>query len=249
MRLLAIETATRNLGCALWQDGAPVARFSLVAGQRHSEVLMPAIDQLCRTARWAVADIEAVAVDHGPGLFTGLRVGLATARALAAGRGLPAVGVSSLEVLAYPWRRCRGLLASVVDAKRGEVFWAIYRADGTRLEQVRGPAVGTPAALAGELSRWAGDGRPLALGDGAWRYRAELSEVGAEVVPPEEIWPSVDALGALGHEKLSEGAPTSLPMPLYLRQADVRIGWETLRGRAGAGELAGPAGQGARLAP
>ena len=110
MKILAIETATSSVGCALWADGAPVwLSFALVAPQRHAEVLMPAIDELCRWARWSVADLEGVAVDVGPGLFTGLRVGLATARAIATARDLPAAGVTSLEALAHPHRRRTGL--------------------------------------------------------------------------------------------------------------------------------------------
>ncbi len=78
-----------------------MASFTLVGRQRHAEVLMPAIDELCRQAGWAVADLTGVAVDRGPGLFTGLRVGLATARAIATACRVPAAGVTSLEVLAH----------------------------------------------------------------------------------------------------------------------------------------------------
>ena len=127
MKILAIETATPSVGCALWDDGGPVASFMLVGRQRHAEVLMPAIDELCREAGWAVADLTGVAVDRGPGLFTGLRVGLATARAIAAACRVPAAGVTSLEALAHRHRRRTGLLAPVVDARRGEVYWALYR--------------------------------------------------------------------------------------------------------------------------
>ena len=74
----------------------------LVARQRHAEILMPAIDELCGRAGWSVADLTGVAVDVGPGLFTGLRVGLATARAMADGARIPAVGVTSLDALAHP---------------------------------------------------------------------------------------------------------------------------------------------------
>lgn len=238
MKLLAIETATRRVGCALWDSGEPVAGFSLVAGQRHAEVLMPAVDHLCRQAGWGPGHIEAVAVDRGPGLFTGLRVGLATARAMAAARGLPAVGVSSLDALAYPHRRRPGLLVAVVDARRGEVFWALYRGNGAELRELRPPAVSPPETVAGELAALAAGERAsagpplLAVGDGARRYRDALSLAGAEVGGPDEMWPSADAVAALGWAGLTEaGAPRELPGPLYLRQADVRIGWEEVSGR------------------
>ena len=245
MKLLAIETATPAVSSALWEDGAPVAGFSLVAGQRHAEVLMPAVDRLFRLAGWQVGDVDAVAVDNGPGLFTGLRVGLATARAISAARDVPAVGVSSLDVLVHPLRRRPGPVAAVVDARRSEVFWALYRSDGERLQRLRPPEVVTPSTLAGILGALAGSdpaqGTLLAVGDGAWRYRDELVAAGAEVDGPAEMWPGAGAVAELGWWHLREhGAPVAPPRPVYLRQADVRIGWEEISGRVGA--PAGPVG-------
>ena len=243
MKLLAIETATGAVGCALWSDGALLASFSLVAGARHAEVLMPAIDYVCRQAGVAASDIEAVAVDNGPGLFTGLRVGMATAHAIAAARGIPAVGVSSLDALAHPQRQRPGLVAAVVDARRGEVFWALYASDGDRLEKLRPPAVADPEALAAEMAALAQTGQRaqylspsgpgvLAVGDGAWRYRDQLAQAGAVVAGGAEMWPSPITVAELGWQFLTDnGLPADLPAPLYLRHADVRIGWEEVSGR------------------
>ena len=282
MKLLALETATRALSCALAEDGSLLASFSLVAGQRHAEVLMPAVDHICRVAGVSVEEIEAVAVDNGPGLFTGLRVGLAAGYAIASARRLPVVGVSSLEALAHPQRRRAGLVASVVDARRGEVFWSLYRSDGSHLEQLEAPSVASPDALAGELAPLAngpvtltngpvtlanGPLLPtrdapteppvvLAVGDGAWRYRDLLVDAGAEVAGPGEMWPSAIVVAELAWRSLSSQKQLEdLPAPVYLRQADVRIGWEEVGGRVGpvpegiggAGARAGSAGGGARL--
>ncbi|HTW07228.1 MAG TPA: tRNA (adenosine(37)-N6)-threonylcarbamoyltransferase complex dimerization subunit type 1 TsaB [Acidimicrobiales bacterium] len=235
MRFLAIESASACVGCALWADGGPVASFALDAGARHSEVLMPAIDHLFRSAAWAPADIDGVAVDVGPGLFTGLRVGLATAGAVAAARSLPIAGVSSLRALAHPHRHRRGLVAAVVDAKRGEVFWSIYRSDGDGLEEVSPPAVAPPGDVVEHLAGLAGPAEVcLAAGDGAWRYRAQLESAGIVVAGPVEAWPSPLAVAELGARALAAavtGAPLPPPRPLYLREADVRIGWERVDGR------------------
>jgi tRNA threonylcarbamoyladenosine biosynthesis protein TsaB len=224
MKILAIETATTAVGCALWADGAPLASFVLVAPQRHSEVLMPAIDDLCRYAAVPVSGLDGVAVDVGPGLFTGLRVGLATARAIATARNIPAAGVTSLEALAHPHRRRPGLLVAVVDARRGEVFSAIYAGGSEVLEDRRAARLSSPEDLAAELA--ALGERPLAVGDGAWRYR-ELLVAGAEVAGPADASPSPLVVAEIGSARLTR----SLPEPLYLRQADVRIGWEEVGGR------------------
>ncbi|HTT91322.1 MAG TPA: tRNA (adenosine(37)-N6)-threonylcarbamoyltransferase complex dimerization subunit type 1 TsaB [Acidimicrobiales bacterium] len=255
MRVLGIETATPCAGCALWDEGGPVASFMLTGRQRHAEVLMPAIDDLCRGAGWSVGDLTGVVVDRGPGLFTGLRVGLATARAIAMARGIPAAGVTSLEALAYPHRRRAGLLAPIVDARRGQVFWALYETGGPSVKERRPPAVAEPEKLAGVLAALGGElaglgGTVLAVGDGAWRYREELVAAGVEVGGVGEMWPSALAVAELGWLRLLESPaperPVSvdlapggsrggrrLPEPLYLRPADVRIGWEEVGGRVG----------------
>jgi len=239
MKLLAIETATRLVGCALWDDDGPVAANLLVAGQRHVEVLVPAIDELCRLAGISVADLDAVAVDIGPGLFTGLRVGLATATTIATARSVPAVGVTSLEALAHPHRRRPGRLAAVVDARRGEVYWALFEGDGQRQKELRAPSVASPQDAAREI------GAVLAVGDGAVRYREIFESVGSEVAGPGDMWPSPLAVAEVGMERMAGSALVpgkafeagGLPAPLYLRQADVRIGWDQVDGRVG-----GPAG-------
>jgi tRNA threonylcarbamoyladenosine biosynthesis protein TsaB len=250
MKILAIESATGSVGCALWADGAPLASFVLAAPQRHAEVLMPAIDDLCRYAAVPVSGLDGVAVDVGPGLFTGLRVGLATARAIATARGIPAAGVTSLEALAHPHRRRRGLLAAVVDARRGEVFSAIYAGGGEVLEERRAARISSPEDLAAELG--ALSERPLAVGDGAWRYR-ELLAGGARVAGPADASPSPLVVAEIGSGRLTP----SLPEPLYLRQADVRIGWEEVGGRVmgpgppapGAPSAAAPAAARPKLGP
>jgi tRNA threonylcarbamoyladenosine biosynthesis protein TsaB len=202
----------------------------LVARQRHAEVLMPAIDQLCRQAGWSVADLTAVAVDRGPGLFTGLRVGLATAYAIAGARGIPAVGLTSLDVLAHPHRRRAGLVASVIDARRGEVYWALYGADGMKVRELRPPMVATPEALAIEFGGL--DDPVLAVGDGASRYEALFTKAGVTVGADGETWPSALAVAELAAHHLGEGGTSGgFPAPLYLRQADVRIGWDQVDGR------------------
>jgi tRNA threonylcarbamoyladenosine biosynthesis protein TsaB len=232
VNVLAIETATACLSCALWSGDGPLACYSLVAGRRHAEVLMPAVDQLLRQCGLSPTQLDAIAVDHGPGLFTGLRVGLATAGAMSAALGIPCAGVSSLDALAHRHRRRPGLLAAVVDARRAEVYWSLYEADGASVAAVTAPQVAGPGQVADELAAL---GRPvLAVGDGAWRYRALVAEAGAELAGPTELWPRAEIIAELAVGELAEGrAGVGTPAAVYLRQADVRIGWDQLGGRVG----------------
>ena len=205
---------------------------------------MPAIDGLCRTPVCRSADLGAVAVDVGPGLFTGLRVGLATARAIATARGIPAAGVTSLEALAHPHRRRRGLVAAVVDARRGEVYWALYSRRAASSRSGARPAVASPEDA--RRRAWRPVGGALAVGDGAWRYRddSRLRVDVAEVAGPAEcgrrLWWSPSWVR--GRRSRSTAATTRvLPAPVYLRQADVRIGWDQVGGRVTGGVAVGPA--------
>ena len=247
MNILAIETATQAVGCALWADDQPLASFSLMAGRRHAETLLPAVEELCRRAGLGPADLGGVAVDVGPGLFTGLRVGLAAAKAVAAALGIPLAGVTSLDALAYPHRRRPGLLAAIVDARRAEVYWAFYRSDGcggALPSQLRAPTVAAPATVAGELAAMTeqapGGERVLAVGDGAWRYRHLLAQCpGLEVGGPADMWPSPLVVAELGGASIARAGTAGLPplQPVYLRQADVRIGWEQVGGRVSGAPL------------
>jgi len=223
--LLGIESATELVGVAVADDDGPRAAAWATGRRRHAEVLAPAIAHVLELAEVALEDVGVVAVDIGPGLFTGLRVGVATAKGLAQGLGVDVVGVTSLEVLARAafdagWD---GPVVAVVDARRGEVFAARYRPVPAPVE-VAPPARYTPERLATEL---AGEGVPmLAVGDGARRYAHELSVVaGLRIAGQSLAGPPPGVLVALASEKLAASEPPADVQPTYLRDADVRINW------------------------
>jgi tRNA threonylcarbamoyladenosine biosynthesis protein TsaB len=226
--ILGIDTATPQVGCALYGPDGELASFQAVQGRRHAEILAPAIDFVCKQANVSLDDIGAVAVDIGPGLFTGLRVGVATGNALASALDVPMVGLTSLDLLAaaaghQPDRR----IAAVVDARRAEVYWALYQSNPDRPVQLTEYAVHPPAAVAEQLAQQS-DGC-LGVGDGALRYGDQLTTgTKVEVAGPELAYPSVSVLVRLARPLAVEGrttAPGTLT-PLYLRKADVRINWQ-----------------------
>jgi tRNA threonylcarbamoyladenosine biosynthesis protein TsaB len=182
--ILGIDTATPSTAAAVWApDGrACERRDDPSAGQRpqHASQLLALVEAALDGAGTRWDEIERIAVGVGPGGFTGLRHGIATARALAQGRGLPLAGVSSLEALARGAEAeaeagDRPVLA-VIDARRGEVFAAAWQGAERLLE----PVAIDPAELAARLGagRLAG---PLAAGDGAVRFREQLERAGAAV--------------------------------------------------------------------
>lgn len=215
---LAIATATPQVSVALAGPEGLVALLSIRAGRRHGETLAPAIRSLTSLAGVSLSSVARVAVDTGPGLFTGLRVGVATAKAFGAALDVPVVACPSLDLLAHPHRHLHRPVASVVDARRGEVFWALYEPVAGGMAAVTDPAVISPDELAAELSRVR---HVLVTGDGARRY---LAGGGLDVAPEEYDHPSASVLAELAPGRAA--LPAEKVTPTYLRGADVRIGWE-----------------------
>lgn len=228
---LGIATATSQVGIAFGGPDGPVASLHVSQRRRHAEMLAPGIQELSRLAGVGLNEIDQIAVDIGPGLFTGLRVGVATAKALGSALGVLVVGCSSLELLAEVHRHSDRTVAAIVDARRGEVFWALYRATAGAMVALTEPVSSRPAAVVGALTaaaNGAAGGRRvpiLATGDGARRYAEELSGVpGLEIDRPGNDHPSAAVLVELASRRA--GVQAERIVPVYLRAADVRIGWE-----------------------
>lgn len=217
--ILAIDTATPQVSVALAGPDGLLAQFQLGVGRRHGETLTPAIQCLLSLTGTGLEDVDQVAIDVGPGLFTGLRVGIATAKALGAALGRPLAPCSSLDVLAHALAGMGRPLAAVVDARRGEVFWSLYEPAGyepagRRMVAVTEPVV-APPEKAGEHF---GD-ELLLVGDGARRYFGDRALSG-----PAFDFPSAAVLAELAAG--TEPVPVEAVSPVYIRDADVRIGWE-----------------------
>lgn len=212
--LLAFDTSSAAVTVAIADpvSGEVLASSSTVDALRHGEVLAPAIEAALSVAGCRPADLTRIAVGVGPGPFTGLRVGLVTARTMADVLGIEVVGVCSLDILARQSSLALPV-AVATDARRKEIYWALYdgpAADGSR-RRLEGPAVDRPADVAHVLS-----GVPV-IGRGAVLYANVLGlEGSASVVeyPSAEVLASGVATGTL--------SPVA-PDPLYLRRPDVTM--------------------------
>jgi len=226
--ILGIETATMAVGCAIGGHEGILASFHAARGRRHVETLAPAIEFTCRQARIELSEISVVAVDIGPGLFSGLRVGVATAKALAQALRVPVIGVSSLDLLAFPVRFSTRLIVPTIDARRGEVFYAFYRHVPGGAQRLSPYQLGSPADLASELQATGED--CLVVGDGALRYPEILTEVArCEAGDRASAYPSAASLVELAHPRAlrEEFVPASELAPMYLRKSDAEINWRT----------------------
>jgi len=237
MLLLALDTSTSRTSVAVCDHERPLATAGLAVSQRHGEFLAPAIRFCLEQAGRAAADVTGVVVGRGPGLYTGLRVGLVTARTFAAARRLPIVGVTGLDVLAHQARHAHRPVAAVIDARRREVFWALYAPVPGGMARLTEPAVGTAEHVANEIE---GRGEEvLAVGDGALAWSDVLADARAEIGDPALACPMAEHLAALAVPRFvrEETQRPDEVTPLYLREADARIGWEQ-RGRLRGGVTA-----------
>ena len=227
MLVLGISTATAQVGCAVGGHEGILASFQSARARRHAETLAPAIQFTLQHAGVGLREISAVAVDVGPGLFTGLRVGVSTAKALASTLRVPMVGVTSLDLLAFPARWSDRRIVSVVDARRGEVFFGFYRQVPGGVQRLSSHRVGSPDELCSEIQ--AVGGEVLAVGDGAIRYRDELANLTrVEVGDGSLAFPSPGSLVELAHATALREEfvqPWELE-PVYLRKADAEINWQ-----------------------
>jgi tRNA threonylcarbamoyladenosine biosynthesis protein TsaB len=218
--VLGIDTSTAaSAACVLRSDGeqfevAPEPA-DLMARPAHARELMPAVAAAMERADIGYADLDAIAVGVGPGTFTGLRIGIATARALASANGLPLRPVSSLAALAAGIEA--ELRLPLIDAKRGELFVALY---GAGEEPLWGPLAEAPEHVA---ERIRAEGlTPLAAGDGSVRFRGVLEAAGIRVPPDESRSHVVRALHVC---RLANGVPDVAPqavLPNYLRAPDAK---------------------------
>lgn len=218
MLLLAFDTATAAVTVALYEwfpgEGArPRAQFEAVDGRRHAELLAPAITRVLREAGAVPADLDAVAVGVGPGPYTGLRVGLVTARALGDALKIPVHGVCTLDVIARASGRTEPFVVAT-DARRKEVYWARY---DSALARHGEPAVGPPADAAAA-------GLPV-IGEGTVKYPEVLGPAANPTgTGPVPLLPTAGALAELAVDRLAgaEGPALLPPEPMYLRRPDAK---------------------------
>lgn len=220
MNVLGLDSSTAaSAACVLRGDGVAFEAIpdvdELTAAPAHSRDLLARAAECLDRAGLGFADVDAVAVGTGPGTFTGLRVGIATARALANAHGLELLPVSSLAALA------EGIDAEarlpLIDARRGELFAALHAADGATVIE---PFVATPDAV---VERVHATGlNPLAAGDGSLRFRELLETAGVRVANRESQAHVVRALYVCRLGARTEPVPPEAVLPTYLRLPDAQ---------------------------
>ena len=225
--VLGIDTSTPQTSVAIGSDIEIFASVS-IAGRSRQESVTPALEQLLAWSGLDLQRVGGVAVGVGPGLFTGLRVGVETAKTLAQVLGVPIAGITSLDALAYTVRYTSRRIAAVIDARRGEVFAAVYRAVPGGVVRETDYLVLKPDHLVAELQ--AVPEEVLCVGNGAILYRREIEELGSRVefASPAVAHPDAAALVELAAPRFLREEHDRLfdVVPLYMRKSDAEIAWD-----------------------
>lgn len=229
MIILSVDGATPVAGVAVVKDGVLLAEEMLNVGNTHSVQLMPMVVDILEKCNLTMQDIDAVVTSKGPGSFTGLRIGMATAKGLVQGCGCKLVAVATLDVLAANMWGADGWICPIMNAKKNEVYTARYRFEAGKMQLHGEYQAIKPTDLAAEFTDnceniWF-------IGDGVEIYRALLTEAFGDKAcfsPLSHRLSSAAVLAMLGYEKALNGEFEDLftLVPLYVRKSEAEVRWE-----------------------
>ncbi len=223
--LLAIDTSSLVLSCALAEEGKLISEWTVQRKLTHSEQLIPHMDAMMKEAGVKREDITAVAAAQGPGSFTGLRIGLATIKMLSFIWKVPIIGIDTLEALSWNMAGAQAFICPLTDAQKGNVYTAMYGAYEHVWEEQKETVLPVDEAI----QRIRDHGGPaIAVGEGADMYGEKLLEAGILPAPPHQRLCRAGSVAMAAWEKLREGKqddPVSI-LPNYIRRSEAEVLWE-----------------------
>ncbi|HNX29829.1 MAG TPA: tRNA (adenosine(37)-N6)-threonylcarbamoyltransferase complex dimerization subunit type 1 TsaB [Syntrophomonadaceae bacterium] len=232
MLIIAVDCATPAAGAALSDGEKIIAEYSNNFKQVHSENFMPLIDKCLQDYGCSLKDLDAIAVTVGPGSFTGIRIGMAAVKGLSLGSGVPIIGISTLEAVAYNMVLSDYLVCPVLNARKNEVYAAAYSVKSIKPEILWGPAACPPQVMADGINKLAANCPGIVfLGDGYKPYREIFrSYFGSQIaeVPPHMMQPRAAGIASLAAIKLKQGSFEDVHAirPYYIRlsEAEYQLG-------------------------
>ena len=227
MKVLGVDTSTSCGSLGIIDDDEVVAEYALLRDETHSTRLVPAIQALLKEAQLDLDDIDGIAISLGPGSFTGLRVGLSAVKGLALAAERPVVGVPTLDALASNLPFTPYLICPLLDARKGEVYTALYKdGDGGRIEQLAPYQVLAPLDLLEKIPLQ----ETIFLGDGVEAYGELIEErLGAKAlfVPPHLRFLRGSTVAEIGCQRFKRGEQDDISslVPIYVRPSDAELKW------------------------
>ena len=230
MKILALDTSSSATTVALLDNEKLVAEYTINNFSTHSLKLMPMISEIFESCGWLPEDIDIFGVSLGPGSFTGLRIGVTTIKAMAQALNKQVYGVSSLDVLAYNLMYVDGIICSIIDAQRDEVYVATYKWDNNNLNQIMNPSILSVDKLKEVMYKK--KEHVYFVGDVAKKLRLRIEEENCDtnmVFPPDALLlPRAYAVGKIARQHASEGKLKNLEdiVPIYMRKSYAECQYE-----------------------
>ena len=223
MRTLGIDTSSEVASVALVDDDVVLAELSARVSAQHGETLLPRIEELLALGQASRASIDLIAAGLGPGSFTGVRIGVATAKGLAIGMGRPIVGLRTSEVIAAAASGEHRVVA--IDGKKSEVFASVWRAEGDVLRCVQEDMHGAPDVIANRIRALLGGAAISVVGTAVAAYPAFVDHLGAAVTILDDPHPRASVLARRAGAVFLARGPDDLARiePVYVRGADALV--------------------------
>ena len=218
MKILALESSAKAASCAVLADGIPLATAWQATGLTHSRTLLPMVQDMLRSSELELSDMDAIAIAAGPGSFTGLRIGLASVKGLSWAADKPCIGVSTLEGMAHPLRHMDGIIVCAMDARRSQIYNAVFLADNGTLTRLREDRAISLEDAAADIRSF--DGPIIIVGDGAALCHDYFTNAGIDCTLAPAHLRQQSALGvAMAAEAAGIDAAVSAQelAPVYLR--------------------------------
>ncbi|MBQ5446863.1 MAG: tRNA (adenosine(37)-N6)-threonylcarbamoyltransferase complex dimerization subunit type 1 TsaB [Lachnospiraceae bacterium] len=218
--VLAIDSSSLVASVALADEDVIIAEYTVNLKKTHSQTLLPMIDEIFRMTEIDKKEVEAIVVSSGPGSFTGLRIGAATAKGLALALDIPVVGISTIEMMANNYNHCNKLICPIMDARRNQVYTGIYSCEGDKLEEILKPAPMAIEDLLDEIIKLGKD--VIFVGDGIPAFKSAIQdtlESGYYFGRQNFARQNAGSLASLGIDALKEGKAviSDLFAPEYMR--------------------------------
>jgi len=225
MRILALDTATKNCSVAIVDDQSIMAESTSVSAQTHAIHLIEMVQRVVDMSGLTLSEIDGFAVGRGPGSFTGLRIGISTIKALAVATGKPVVGVSNLDALAIQAAISSNMICPLMDARKGEVYFSRYRYENRNLQKIVPAQVSTLDEVLSAINTAC-----VFVGEGARKYQKKINEkVGpyASFAAPIQNTIRASTIGQLSVNRFKQENTDDVVMlaPEYIRKSDAELGF------------------------
>ena len=228
MKILGIDTSSMAASVAVIEDNKLICEYTINTKKTHSQKLMPMIENMLGLSDLNVREIDAIAVCEGPGSFTGLRIGMATAKAIAHVNDIPVIGVNSLEALAANMNLCDKKICSILDAQRNQVYTGRYQYEGTKLVEIKEIGIQQIDELLEELSQ-SGE-QWILVGEAVYKYEDKIREISnIEIPAASNNVTKAGSLCSVAKVKFDEGKDIFncyTVNPLYIRKSQAEEQYE-----------------------